>query len=105
MVKIRLHGTQEEVLKAEEYLKNNKAVEVLSTSDCYNDRNNKYIRKYLDIKLNDEQLNNHIDISTINGMLADCIIDNTVDIYDDKILKLLEKIASDFNDKLATQIK
>ena len=52
MVKIRLHGTQEEVLKAEEYLKNNKDVEVLSTSDCYSDRNSKYIRKYLDIKLN-----------------------------------------------------
>ena len=104
MVKIRLHGTQEEVLKAEEYLKNNKDVEVLSTSDCYNDRNSKYIRKYLDIKLNDE-LNNHIDICTINSLLADCIIDNTVDIYDNKTLKLFEKIASDFNDKLATQIK
>jgi hypothetical protein len=46
MIKIRLHGTKEEIKKAEEVLKNNFVI--LSTSEHYKDRGvNLYYRVYL----------------------------------------------------------
>lgn len=57
MIKIRLHGTPEEIIKTQKWLKNQELegnIEILSTSNGYPDRNSKYCRQYLDIIINEE---------------------------------------------------
>lgn len=49
MVKIRLHGTKEDIEKSREVLKNN--FDILSESGLYKDRNSLYYRMYLDCEI------------------------------------------------------
>ena len=53
MIKVRLHGTREEVDKFKAYLETlSPGVEVLCASDNYSDRGkSKYVRSYLDVEL------------------------------------------------------
>lgn len=52
MVKVRVHGTAEEIRAFTEWLEEMPRVEVLSTSDNYADRGkSKYERVYLDVRL------------------------------------------------------
>ena len=58
MIKIRLHGTPDEIIKAQKWLKLKNQelevhIEILSTSNGYPDRNSKYCRQ-LDIIINEE---------------------------------------------------
>lgn len=54
MIKIRLHGEEEEIKKAIEILQC--SFELLSVSDLYADRgNSKYARCYIDAKQQDNQ--------------------------------------------------
>ena len=58
MIKIRLHGTAEEIDKARIYfakLEKLGEIELLSTSGIYADRNNsKYARLYIEMDVNEE---------------------------------------------------
>ena len=56
MVKVRLHGTPEEVKKLADYLEGlSPIVKVLSRSDGYADRGkSSYVRVYMDVELKDE---------------------------------------------------
>lgn len=57
MIKIRLHGTKEDIKKAEEVLKNNFVI--LSTSEPYKDRGvNLYYRVYVDCEIKENNINN-----------------------------------------------
>ena len=57
MIKIRLHGTPDEIIKTQKWLKNQELegnIDILSTSNGYPDRNSKYCRQYLDIIIKEE---------------------------------------------------
>lgn len=50
MVKIRIHGSPEEVAKATEKLKEMPGTKILSESDNYPDRGKStYVRRYIDV--------------------------------------------------------
>lgn len=58
-----------------------------------------------DYNLTIEEISNSIkhckvNIIELNGLLTDCIIDITNDIYDDKILNLFEDLSNNFYEKL-----
>lgn len=51
------------------------------------------------IKDLESKLENY-SVMNLNGLLADCIIENTENCFDSNVLNLLEKIAIDFSNKL-----
>ena len=56
MIKIRLHGTKNEIDKFILFLENQKSVTILTQSPNYADRGkSKYERCYLDVKLDEVQ--------------------------------------------------
>lgn len=52
MIKLRLHGTPEEVKRVSDYLETLSDIKVLQRSEAYADRNKSvYVRVYFDIEL------------------------------------------------------
>ncbi len=59
MVKVRLHGTSEEVKEMAELLNNTPRLRVLSTSESYADRGKSvYVRVYMDVEIRPEAKGN-----------------------------------------------
>ena len=57
MVKIKIHGSPEEVAKATEKLKEMPGSKILSESDNYPDRGKStYVRRYINVDFEPEQL-------------------------------------------------
>jgi hypothetical protein len=52
MIKLRLHGVEEELLQYVEEMRKKKSVKILSESDVYKDRGkSEYVRIYLDVEM------------------------------------------------------
>lgn len=55
MIKLRLHGTPDEVKRVSDYLETLPAVRVLQRSEAYPDRGkSSYVRVYMDVEINNE---------------------------------------------------
>ncbi len=55
MIKLRLHGTPDEVKRVSEYFETLPAVRILQRSEAYPDRGKSiYVRVYMDVEHNDE---------------------------------------------------
>jgi len=52
MIKLRLHGLEEEIKKCAEHFKQDEKIKVLSESELYKDRGkSEYKRLYLDVEM------------------------------------------------------
>ena len=55
MVKVRIEGLPEEVEKVTELLEKDEKYEVLQRSENYPNRNSEYVRRYVEVMLDEDQ--------------------------------------------------
>lgn len=100
MIKLRLHGTMEELGKFDRYLYKLEAkgeIEVLTNSEVYADRGqSKYYRKYLDISVNEMPNRNNTYLDQIED-LVDKQLKKDTSPYEtfDKILDIVDLMVED----------
>ena len=92
---LKIKATNEEDARKEVVEKFKKAMKKLGEIENFLEDYNLTIEELKNLAKNKQ-----INIIELNGLLTDCIIDITENIYDDKILNLFEELSYNFYEKL-----